>query len=180
MYETAKTLQALWMSNNSLSSLPAAMFVNSETKENSMLISLYVDGNHLKEIPRDIQYATGLNELGFNRNFISNVPKEIRALRKLDAIDLRNNNITNLPTTSILALEKSLDYIYLHNNPICSNGWLDDEKDVEALLTKVPGAGCTVQCSNYCQNRYLTLKTCFRECNVEECGYQNGVCVEAE
>ena len=60
----AKTLQALLLSNNSLSSLPAAMFVNSETKENTMLISLYVDGNHLKEIPRDIQYATGLKELG--------------------------------------------------------------------------------------------------------------------
>ena len=53
------------------------MFVNSETKENTMLMSLYVDGNQLTEIPRDIQYATGLNELGFNRNFISNVPKKL-------------------------------------------------------------------------------------------------------
>ena len=176
----AKTLQGLFLSNNSLSSLPAAMFVNSQTKETTMLISLYVDGNQLEEIPRDIQYATGLKELGFNMNFISNVPKEIGALRKLLHIDLRNNNITNLPTPSLLALEKSLDYIYLHNNPICSNGWLDDEKDVEALLTKVPGAGCTAQCSNYCLNKYLTLKPCFRECNVKECGYQNGVCVEAE
>ena len=134
------------------------------------------------DISIDIQYATGLEELGFNKNFISNVPKEISALSKLFAIDLRNNNITNLPTPSILALEKSLDYIYLHNNPICSNGWLEDEKDVEALLTKVPGAGCTAQCSNYCQNRYLsdTYKTCFSDCNVKECGYQNGVCVESE
>lgn len=177
----AQTLQLLYMSNNSLSRLPAATFVNSQTKVTTMLNSVYLDGNHLKEIPRDIQYATSLKELGLNKNSISNVPREIRALKKLFAIDLRNNNITNLPTPSILALEKSLIYIYLHNNPICSNGWLDDEKDVQAMLTKVPDAGCTPQCSNYCQNRYLsTIKTCLRECNSKECGYQNGVCVQAE
>ena len=45
----AKTLQGLFLSNNSLSSTPAAMFVNSQTKETTMLISLYVDGNQLEK-----------------------------------------------------------------------------------------------------------------------------------
>ena len=116
--------------------------------------------------------------LGFNDNLISHVPNEIRALKKLFSIDLRNNNITKLPTEAILALEKSLMYIYLHNNPICLNGWLEDDNGVEAILSKMPDAGCTAQCSMYCQDRYLSMKKCFRECNSKECGYQNGVCIQ--
>ena len=90
-------------------------------------------------------------------------------------IDLRNNTITDLPE-EFLELKNSLQFTYLNNNPICSNGWLDGKKHIKAIVEKGEGAGCKAQCSIYCQDRYSELNVCGRDCNSKQCGYAFGAC----
>ncbi len=165
----AKLLNYVFMSNNSLIKLPRSLFeVN--------LITLYLDGNMLTSIPEEIGILVNLRFLKLhNNNNISTVPASIGHLKRLNDIDLRNNAIANLPLKAFTNLN-SLKFVYLHMNPICSNGWLDDKKEMKEIVDKAPGAGCKPQCSMYCQDRYLKLTYCYRDCNSEKCKYQNGVC----
>eukprot|EP00942_MAST-04A_sp_MAST-4A-sp1_P009889 g9889.t1 len=172
--ENAQYLTVLLISNNSLLTLPNELFVD-KTKTNSKIRSLCLDGNNLVEIPKAIRFASALANFKVQNNYISNIPKEIGKLKKLHNIDLRNNTIKDLPE-EILQLKDSLEFIYLHSNPICSNGWLDGEKDVNDMIKKAPGAGCKAQCSIYCQDRYKDFNFCGRDCNSKQCDYAFGAC----
>ena len=121
------------------------------------LVTLFIDGNHLKKLPRSLYSITTLRYLKLHNNYISDVAKDIQQLVRLHNIDLRNNTIKSLPT-EIVELGRTLKYIYLHNNPICKNGWLDENKNVKEMIERSPGAGCTAQCSIYCQDRYVEDK----------------------
>jgi leucine-rich repeat protein SHOC2 len=172
----AETLQLLLMSNNSLRMLPNELFISSKTNMNSNLLTLFVDGNYIVDIPAEIKYATTLMSLKIHNNYIKNIPKEVGFLKQMHDIDLRNNSLSRLPL-SFLELKKSLKYIYLYNNPICRNGWLEKNRKMKEFVDKVPEAGCEKQCSIYCQDRFLTAKPCVRECNSVECDFQDGVCM---
>ena len=113
-----------------------------------------------------------------HNNYISDVAKDIQYLVRLHDIDLRNNTIKSLPT-EIVELGRTLKYIYLHNNPVCKNGWLDGNKNVKEMIERLPGAGCTAQCSIYCQDRYVEDKNfgCGRDCNSKACQFQGGKCL---
>eukprot|EP00944_MAST-04C_sp_MAST-4C-sp1_P001012 g1012.t1 len=177
LLQTAQSLMHFMISNNSLSILPNEIFVNSKTNINSKLVSLFVDGNYLKEIPESISYATTLKTFGINNNYIANVPKQIGVLKSLSYIDLRNNSINNLPK-GFIDLKDSLTFVYLHNNPICSNGWLDKEKDIKMMVEK-GGAGCNKQCSIYCQDRFKGNGVCDAYCNAALCEFDGGDCINA-
>ena len=168
----AMLLNHLLMSNNSVSTLADDIF-------NGMrLVTLFIDGNHLRKLPRSLYSIATLRHLKLHNNYISHVSKDIRQLVRLHNIDLRNNTIKSLPT-EIVELGRTLKYIYLHNNPICKNGWLDENKNVQEMIEKSPGAGCKAQCSIYCQDRYVEDKTigCSRECNFKACQFQGGTCL---
>ena len=172
----AETLQLLLMSNNSLKLLPKELFISSRTNMNSNLITLFVDGNYIVDIPADVKYASNLRSFKVHNNYVKNLPKEVGTLKRMYDIDLRNNSLSKLPL-SFLELKDSLKFIYLHNNPICRNGWLEKNNDMKEFVDKMPEAGCEKQCSIYCQNRFLTRKPCVRECNSIECDFQGGICM---
>eukprot|EP00944_MAST-04C_sp_MAST-4C-sp1_P007657 g7657.t1 len=172
--QSARSLSYLYLSNNSFVELPEELFALN-------LKLLNVDGNMLTEIPEEIGDLQTLSSLKLNNNNnISEVPDSIGKLRKLLDIDLRNNAIEKLPENAILKLESSLKYIYLRNNPICTNGWLVTVPKTRALVEKSAkiGAGCTPQCSIYCQDRWLGSGQCpaGRECDSEECNSVNSAC----
>jgi Leucine-rich repeat (LRR) protein len=164
------------MTNNSLVDLPDNLF------DNLKLASLFLDGNRLKSIPQSVFDANTLRNFKIANNDISNIPVEIKNLKQLYDIDLRNNTISSLPTV-IESLKSTLKYIYLHNNPICTNGWLDENKNAKEMIEKSGtlesgAAGCKAQCSIYCQDRYLTMKNqgCARDCNSKVCDFYGGKC----
>ena len=147
-------------------------------------LSLYVltlDGNRLTKITENIGNIKTLSILNLhNNNNISTVPDSIGKMIKLRQLDLRNNAIEILPNEAILKLKKSLKYIYLHDNPICINGWLYSNSDIRNMVdqsAELYDAGCEPQCSMYCQDRWLDLKICVRECNSKACKFQNGACL---
>ena len=74
-------------------------------------------------------------------------------------------------------------YIYLHNNPICTNGWLDENENAREMIEKSGtlesgAAGCKAQCSIYCQDRYLGNDVCGRGCNFKACKFDGGDCTQ--
>eukprot|EP00943_MAST-04B_sp_MAST-4B-sp1_P006626 g6626.t1 len=174
--ENTKLLFHLFLSNNSLLELPDAFF------SLNLIYTLCLDGNNLTRIPEEISKMSNLIELKLhNNNNISNVPSSIGQLRRLRSVDFRNNDIKELPENAFKTIENSLKYLYLHNNPICGNGWLESAPNVNTIVKKSDelGAGCAAQCSMYCQDRWLDRKntnTCSRECNSKKCNFQNGAC----
>jgi hypothetical protein len=170
--QNAKSLSHFSFSNNSVIELRNEIFTLS-------LVTLMADGNNINKIPENIGYLISLQYLRFNNNRnIPQIPKTIGGLVNIREFDVRNNSIESLPEEFVNL--KRLQYAYFHNNPMCSNGWLEDMSQEMKKLVEVPGAGCTEQCSPYCQDAYFELGTCLRECNTIQCKYQNGVCLKTK
>ncbi len=167
--QKATALNRLFMTNNSLVDLRDNIF------DNLKLYSLFLDGNKLKSIPQSVLSMKTLRNLKISDNYISHIPKDIMNLMELDDIDLRNNTIASLPN-EFEKLSNTLTYIYLHNNPICTNKWLDTNVNIKEMIESSPGAGCEEQCSIYCQDRYLGNGICGGECNFEDCKFDGGDC----
>ena len=173
--QNAKSLTNLYLSNNSISEIPIELTT----------LSLYVltlDGNRLTKITENIGNIKTLSILNLhNNNNISTVPDSIGKMMKLGQLDLRNNAIEILPNEAILKLKKSLKYIYLHDNPLCTNGWLNANSDMKNMVdqsAELYDAGCEPQCSMFCQDRWLDSKKCGRECNSKACKFNNGACLQ--
>jgi hypothetical protein len=166
-------LQTLYFANNSLSGFPLDILQVQSLKY------LFLDGNHIPALPSNIG---DLNQLIFftlhNNLRIQIIPKSIGNMMNLEVLDIRNNNVSFLPN-AIESL-KRLRYMYLENNPICSNGWMAAAKNkgfVEKLGSLPDGGGrCSKQCSPYCADDALKDRRCLRECNSKACKFQNGVC----
>jgi len=171
--QNAKSLTNLYLSNNSISEMPIEL-----TTLN--LYVLMLDGNRLIKISEKIGNIKTLSILNLhNNNNISTVPDSIGKMIKLRQLDLRNNAIEILPNDAILKLQKSLKYIYLYDNPICINGWLNANSDMRNMVdqsAELYDAGCQPQCSMYCQDKWLDSKICLRECNSKACKFNNGAC----
>jgi Leucine-rich repeat (LRR) protein len=170
--QNANSLGYLHMSNNSLVGLPEELF-------SLNLYLLALDGNKLSQISEGIGNIRLLRMLNLHNNLnITEVPGSIQRLAKLRNIDLRNNGIEKLPEEAFLTLKKSLRYVYLHDNPICSNGWLTAKPEINDMIQNSDklGAGCKAQCSIYCQDKFLNSNICGRECNSKACNFNNGVC----
>lgn len=61
------------------------------------VISLELEKNKLKEIPKEIIEFKNLERLILRRNYIKEVPKELSSLTKLHYLDLSSNYIEELP-----------------------------------------------------------------------------------
>ncbi len=166
--QKAKLLSELLFSNNSVIEIPREVF-------KLKLVTLTADGNNIEKIPEEIGTLKSLMFLRFNNNNnIPQIPKTIDGLVNIREFDVRNNSIKFLPD-EFKDLEK-IEYAYFYGNPMCSNGWLEETSQEMREKIEIPGAGCSEQCSPYCQDAYFELKDCLRECNSVECQYQNGVC----
>ena len=166
----SRSLTHIYMSNNSLDELPIELFTLN-------LATIYVDGNNLKIIPSQLGKVRTLKHLRFNNNDnISNIPSEIGNLFRLIDIDLRNNAIDSLPM-SFESLTR-LAHIYLHDNPICTNGWIENgaSKTIQKLISEDRNAGCRAQCSIYCPDMFTKDGMCDDECNSIPCKYDGGDC----
>eukprot|EP00942_MAST-04A_sp_MAST-4A-sp1_P014877 g14877.t1 len=166
----SRALNRLFMSNNSLYRPPVELFA-------LKIVTIYTDGNRLNSIPAEIGKMTTLQHARFNNNQnITNIPEEIGNLIKLQDIDFRNNAIESLPN-SFESLN-ALKYIYLHDNPICSNGWIEDgaSTKIKDIITRNDESGCVVQCSIYCPDMFKSDKVCDSECNSVACKFDGGDC----
>eukprot|EP00943_MAST-04B_sp_MAST-4B-sp1_P002632 g2632.t1 len=165
----AKSVGHILISNNSLVKLPVEIF-------HLNLVTLFVDGNRLEYIPIEVGLVTTLQYVRFNNNNnISSIPNEIGNLLALKDIDLRNNAIESLPD-SFESLNR-LEYVYLHDNPVCSNGWIENSasKEIRNIVTR-NNAGCVPQCSMYCQDIIRGDDICDNECNSADCSYDGDDC----
>eukprot|EP00942_MAST-04A_sp_MAST-4A-sp1_P005979 g5979.t1 len=165
----AISLRRLFLSNNTLFELPDEIF------EKLYLISFYVDGNKLSRLSKSINQLVTLSNFQAHNNYLSKIPQGIGNLGNLYDIDLRNNTITSLPT-EFGKLRKSIKFVYLHNNPVCINGWLEKAPEEIQNIINIQNQGCSPQCSIYCQDRFIGDKTCSRECNSAICQFDKGDC----
>eukprot|EP00944_MAST-04C_sp_MAST-4C-sp1_P006282 g6282.t1 len=132
----AESLSDFFVSNNSLAELPVELFT-------LKIAGLTLDGNQLISIPDQIGGMVSLQHLRLQNNNITMVTNTLGQLLKLRAIDLRNNRIHRIHDSAVADL-KALKYIYLHNNPVCSNGWLDKATVAKKIIDESSnrGAGC--------------------------------------
>jgi leucine-rich repeat protein SHOC2 len=86
-----RTLQAAFLSNNSLSELPASV------GRLSSLRTLNLNNNCLEALPEEIGGATALRELDLNFNRLRQLPRSMGTLTSLDVLKLAYNKITDLP-----------------------------------------------------------------------------------
>ncbi len=169
--QNAKSLLNLYVSNNTLRKLPRELF------HVRTLMTLLLDGNNISVLPKNVRKLQNLQDFALNNNYLVSLPKEIGDLVNLEALDLRNNLLQYLPEEARYL--KSLQYIYLHSNPLCTTGWLDrTSTEMKVLIDESPGAGCTAQCSIYCQDVYLNSGTCENECNSLSCKLDGGDCLD--
>jgi hypothetical protein len=167
--QNAKMLTNLVVSNNSLSAVPKELFLVNG------LLSLKLDGNYITSIPNEIENLKHLQIIDAQNNRIASVSKEIEKLSRLDTLDIRNNILDSIPAE--LSNLRSLIYIYLHGNPICSNGWLPKAPNsLQELVKNSPGAGCNKQCSMFCKDVYTNDGMCDPECNSLSCTFDRGDC----
>jgi hypothetical protein len=173
--ENADNLRFLFLGNNSFSKFPL------EVVQVPTLLFLYLDGNYIRSLPSEIKALHRLSSLTLHNNrYIQSIPTSIGSLATLQRFDVRNNNISFLPHE--IGSLKNLKYIYLENNPICSNGWVTAAENI-MLVDKIEslsdwGGGCSKQCSQYCASWNLKEypKSCSAECNSKLCDYHNGAC----
>jgi Leucine-rich repeat (LRR) protein len=90
---------------------------------------LSLDGNNITIVPDSIGDLNQLVEFNLHNNRrIEAIPKSIGKIINLEILDIRNNNISSLPNA--VKNLKRLKYIYLENNPICSNGWMTAAENI--------------------------------------------------
>ena len=170
----AESLGTLRISNNSFQAIPAVVFTMKS------LQNLYLDGNNITYVGEEIGNLKELADLTLHNNVqIRSIPSAIGAIRRLDYFDIRNNTIAALPE-EIANLPLRIG-LYLSNNPVCSNGWLDKSANlgVKAAAEKMPGAGCNEQCSPYCAFWLREMfAMCTRECDSSNCKFHDGHCAQ--
>lgn len=81
------------------------------------VITLDLEKQKLKKIPKEILNFPNLEKLILKRNYIKEVPKELSSLSRLSYLDLSSNNITELPK-ELSALK--LDTLIIWDNRIRS------------------------------------------------------------
>ncbi len=60
-------------------------------------LTIYLDGNHLTELPSEIIELENLTSLDLDRNELTEFPSEILKLKNLTSLDLSRNKLTQLP-----------------------------------------------------------------------------------
>ncbi|XP_013406141.1 leucine-rich repeat-containing protein 69 isoform X2 [Lingula anatina] len=101
-------LSVLNLSNNCLSDLP---------KEIGFLLGLeelYIQYNGLKELPDSIGNLSKLTELDVKHNSLTSLPDSIGNLSSLNVLNLMNNKLVSLPQT--IGQLTSLEVLYASNN----------------------------------------------------------------
>ena len=83
----------------------------------NLVITLDLEKQKLKQIPKEILKFPNLEKLILKRNYIKEVPKELSSLSRLSYLDLSSNNITELPK-ELSALK--LDTLIIWDNRIRS------------------------------------------------------------
>lgn len=81
------------------------------------VITLDLEKQKLKQVPKEILMFPNLDKLILKRNYIKEVPKELSSLSRLRYLDLSSNNITELPK-ELSALK--LDTLIIWDNRIRS------------------------------------------------------------
>ncbi|XP_031606219.2 transforming growth factor beta activator LRRC32 [Oreochromis aureus] len=134
-------LEALYLSENNLRSLPANMFANTPLKVLDLSLNPGLDMH--KDSLSGLEHS--LVHLSMRKNNISILKADLSLLRSLKYVDLSTNQLTTLPTWSkessieslnlqnnhlvtleystILALKRSLKTLYMGSNPLscCGN-----------------------------------------------------------
>ena len=121
------------------------------------VLYLAVGGNQIKKVSKDseVQY------LNIPNNQLVDFPK----WNSLVQLDVRGNALASMPDLAV-------QDIWVHGNPLCSNGWTPPSS-MKAAMDK-PGQGCAKQCSRTCLDVYVGDGVCFLECI--SCSGEEGDC----
>eukprot|EP00741_Cyanophora_paradoxa_P010959 tig00020553_g10595.t1 len=85
-------LQSLWLSRNSLSSIPP------EIEQLAGLCVLWISSNNLTTLPAEIRRLTNLHKLVVDKNRLVALPPEIDQLTGLQHLDISGNQLEVLPS----------------------------------------------------------------------------------
>jgi len=110
--EKIKSLQSVYLQNNSLRSLPRNL------GDLHHLEILFLEDNNLTRLPTSIQYLKSLKSLYLKKNSLTDLPYSIGGLHNLKALYVEYNQLDELPQ-SIDRL-KNLEFLDLEGNKLRS------------------------------------------------------------
>ncbi|XP_030648787.1 transforming growth factor beta activator LRRC32 [Chanos chanos] len=140
-FSSVPTLHYLYLSGNSLESVPQYAFRGSplyildlsenpgvEIHENSFsgleatLTHLSLKSNHLQELNTDLSVFGNLKFVDLSINKLTGLPLWAKE-SSIESLNLQNNSLVTLEYNTVLALEKSLKTLYMGSNPLrcCGN-----------------------------------------------------------
>ncbi|HKQ46748.1 MAG TPA: COR domain-containing protein [Phycisphaerae bacterium] len=89
-----------------------------ELVELEALERLWLQGNQLAEVPKELGELKELKELRLHNNQLTTVPKELGQLKSLTELRLHNNQLTSVPKE--LGELKALKELFLQNNELAA------------------------------------------------------------
>lgn len=116
---------ALILSNEGLTQVPASVFQKTET------VTLNLSGNKLTSVQSEIGKLTNLTSLDLSNNVLTNIPAELGQLTNLEVLNLANNKLTGLPYE--LGNLKNLTLLDLRGNAYA-------QADLDIIKKGIPNA----------------------------------------
>ncbi|HAS42108.1 MAG TPA: hypothetical protein DCS93_16640 [Microscillaceae bacterium] len=110
--EKIKSLQSLYLQNNSLRSLPKNL------GDLHHLEILFLEDNNLSELPTSIRYLKSLKSLYLRKNSLTSLPYVIGDMHGLKALYVEYNQLDELPMS--IGRLKSLEFLDLEGNKLRS------------------------------------------------------------
>ncbi|XP_030010770.1 transforming growth factor beta activator LRRC32 [Sphaeramia orbicularis] len=140
-FSSVSNLEYLYLSENSLQTLPPNTFSDTPLKlldlslnpgldmkqdslrglENS-LVHLFLRENNITELNTDLASLTSLKYVDLSTNQLTTLPMWNKE-SSIESLNLQNNNLVSLEYSTVLALERTLKTIYMGSNPLscCRN-----------------------------------------------------------
>lgn len=191
----------LFLDGNHISEIPQV--VDTKLVQKKSLVLLSVAGNNLTSIPPWIFDLPSLTELMVEKNRLSEIPSNIIKMKgRLKFFRISENRLSTLPdgffdlgvewldlshnmlrSSSFEVNEGQLpEHLYLTGNPVCndtlalSSEWQKQIREVESYPHP---EGCVEQCTKGCHDVETLNDICALECNVTECRFDGGACLES-
>ncbi|OJJ19101.1 hypothetical protein BKI52_20000 [marine bacterium AO1-C] len=108
--ERVKSLQSLYLQNNSLRSLPKNI------GDLHHLEILFLEDNNLSQLPFSIRYLKSLKSLYLKKNSLTYLPYSIGDMNNLKALYVEYNQLDELPTS--IGKLKNLEFLDLEGNKL--------------------------------------------------------------
>ena len=96
-------------------------------RDTRRLQTLVLSDNRLASVPPGTLLVPALRQLSLDGNRLSEIPSDVGFLRELRRVDVSYNRLTTIDRCLLAAVERTLDYVNLRQNPFhcdCRLFWL--------------------------------------------------------